>query len=392
MDEKVTNQTEENVKTSVASLYAQLLKRREEQKAEKEAKKKEEKEREKDEEDAKYTKEDGSKMSKKEKRQKELENWQEVIMGITGEDLEYTFESKKSKKKKYRKWISDDTNSDNLEKKPKKQKKRNYKKEFDPELNMLKSLVAEQNRFTNDLQRRFNYAVGPAAKDAAPMNKTMVELASAINVSRSNSLTTLRTIGDLKKTIAQLYHKQAEIDMKKAGSSGSDDNGDLSLMGSSIIKSLDGLSNPYLAPMPSQQPTQPTYSMPEVPQAPVQPSAPAPVTTPAPVATTPTVQPQPQQQQLPNIELSISDFDASSWEGPELPDKQVLTENTPHEIVVMRDKQNGSRRFAAMEPGTDREIPNFPVPTYDPNDRPINEEDHRLKGYFDDSYRVIDVG
>ena len=38
------------------------------------------------------------------------------------------------------------------------------------------------------------------------------------------------------------------------------------------------------------------------------------------------------------------------------------------------------------------EIPNFPVPTYDPNDRPINEEDHRLKGYFDDSYRVIDVG
>ena len=99
MDEKVTNQTEENVKTSVASLYAQLLKRREEQKAEKEAKKKEEKEREKEEEDTKYTKEDGSKMTKKEKRQKELENWQEVIMGITGEDLEYTFESKKSKKK-----------------------------------------------------------------------------------------------------------------------------------------------------------------------------------------------------------------------------------------------------------------------------------------------------
>ena len=59
MDEKVTNQTEENVKTSVASLYAQLLKRREEQKAEKEAKKKEEKERETKEEDAKYTKEDG---------------------------------------------------------------------------------------------------------------------------------------------------------------------------------------------------------------------------------------------------------------------------------------------------------------------------------------------
>ena len=59
---------------------------------------------------------------------------------------------------------------------------------------------------------------------------------------------------------------------------------------------------------------------------------------------------------------------------------------------MLRDKQTGSRRFAAMEPGTHNEIPNFPVPSYDPMDRPISEEDHRMKGYFDDSYPVIDIG
>ena len=119
MDEKTTNKTEDNVKTSVASLYAQLLKRREIEKAEKEEKKRKQKEEEQAEKEAKYTNEDGTKMSKKEKRQKELENWQEVIFGLTGEDLEYSSDSKKSKKKKYKKWISDDNSSDNLEKKPK---------------------------------------------------------------------------------------------------------------------------------------------------------------------------------------------------------------------------------------------------------------------------------
>ena len=68
MDEKTTNKTEENVKTSVASLYAQLLKRREIEKAEKEEKKRKQKEEEQAEKEAKYTNEDGTKMSKKEKQ------------------------------------------------------------------------------------------------------------------------------------------------------------------------------------------------------------------------------------------------------------------------------------------------------------------------------------
>lgn len=389
---KTTNNTEENVRVSVSSLYAQLLKKRKEEKAAKEAKKQEEKEREKEEEKAKYTKEDGTEMSKKEKRQVKLENWQEILNGLTGEDLEYSSDKKK-KKKKYRQWILDDDKTDMMDKKPKKQKKKNYKKEFDPELNMLKSLVADQNRFTTDLQKRFNYAAGPAARDAVPLNKTMVELASAINVSRSNSLQTLRTIGDLKKTIAQLYHKQTEIDMKKSGS-GSDDTSDLGLLGSSIIKDM-GSTNPYLAPMtpPVQSPTNQAYGYDTTGYvAPVQqPEAPKPqpqeqhtVT----VRSAPQSQPQPQVRP---IEIDMQEFDASTWDGPELTDRQVYTENMPHDIVVFRDKSTGSRRFAAVEPGTDHEIPNFPVPSYDPSDRPINEDDHTMKGHFDDSFKVIDV-
>ena len=35
-----------------------------------------------------------------------------VIIGLTGDDLEYNDSDKKSKKKKYRKWIDEETDTD----------------------------------------------------------------------------------------------------------------------------------------------------------------------------------------------------------------------------------------------------------------------------------------
>ena len=392
---KAKSTTEEDVRASVSSLYASLLSRRKQDAEQKRIEREAEKERRKAEKESEENSEEAiseeEKLSKKERKKKELANWQQVIMGLTGEELEYSTEQKKSKKKrkKYKQWISLPGESDSTPtKKQKKPKKKNYKKEFDPELTMLKTLVAEQNRFTSDLQRRFNNAAGPATKDAAPLSKTMVELASAINVSRGNALSTLRTIGDVKKTIAQLYHKQAEIDMKQGGKGGDDASKDLGLFGSSVIQSLDQMDNPYLAPMPSVSSA---------------PSAPAPQPTPMPgnpPMQTATTQVEPNPQIIPmrnpqptptptSIELDIPEYDASQWGGPEITSKEMLYENIPHEIVVKRNPESGQMRFAAVSPGTDEEIPGCPVPSYDPNTRPVNEQDQRLKGHFDDSYRVV---
>lgn len=383
---KATSTKEDDVRVSVASLYSTILRKREEEKARRHAEREVEKEQEKAEEESKYTKADGTKMSKKERRQVDLQNWREVIVGLTGDDLEYSSQ-KKPKKKKYKKWISDDTQSDGVTKKPKKPKKKNYRKEFDPELNMLKTLVADQNRFTADLQKRFNYAVGPASKDAVPLNKTMVELASAINVSRGNALSTLRTIGDFKKAIAQLYHKQAEIDMKKSGSGSAGDVEDRVLRGATAISAIDGLDNPFLAPVMT-----PTYGAPAPQSQQDRYHDTTPITAQS-YAPSQSIQPQPQQGPSGSapIELSVQAFDPNSWEGPELIDKQVLTENTPHEIVVFRNQNTGEKRFAAIDPTTHQEIPDFPVPQYSLDDRPINEKDKLMKGHFDDSYKVIDI-
>ena len=80
---------------------------------------------------------------------------------------------------------------------------------------MLKNIVAEQNRFNADLQRRYSNAAGPNTRDAMPLNKNLVELAAVINSGRSNSLSLLREIGSIKKSISDLYMKQAKLDQTR---------------------------------------------------------------------------------------------------------------------------------------------------------------------------------
>ena len=183
---KVKNNTTEEIRASVASIYSELLTKRKEEKEAKQEKKRQEEELREQEKEANKKSENEPKLTKKEKREAEFDNWKEIIIGLTGDDLEYS--STKKSKKKYRKWIDDETESSILIPKTKKVKKKNYSKEFAPELQMLKNIVADQNKFTADLQKRFNTMAGPATKDAMPPNKTMVDLASVINAGRSNSL------------------------------------------------------------------------------------------------------------------------------------------------------------------------------------------------------------
>lgn len=372
---KSKNTTSQDVRASVASIYSELLAKRRQEKEEKEEKKRKEEELREAEKEQKNTNEDGTKLSKKERRQAEFDNWKEVIIGLTGDDLEYS-DSKKSKKKKYSKWIDDDNESSILTPKPKKVKKKNYSKEFAPELQMLKTIVADQNRFTADLQKRFNTLAGPATKDGLPPNKTMVELASVINAGRSNSLGVLREIGNLKKVVAELYIKQRKEDAAAGGiMSGPTD---LALMGSSVASSLFA-DEPMGAIRAISQPivSSPSYDNTTM-QTPIYAEA------------------RPYSSENQNITSSqtpsqpVQEFDPSSWNGPDNISitPYVKYETIPHNIVVELNNSTGDMRFKAVSVETGDELPGCPVPTYDTKKLNINQKDMIAKGQFDETYKL----
>lgn len=379
---KTTQTTPEEVRASVSSIYSNLLERRKLEKEAKEEAKREAKEKERQEKEEKKLNEDGTKLSKKERRQKEIDNWKEVVIGLTGDDLEYSDEKKK--KKKYRQWIDDDSDINTpLTTKPKKVKKKNYNKEFENELNTLKTLVADQNRFTNELQKRFQIMVGPNNRDASPLNKTEVELASTIINSRANSLGLLREIGNIKKTIADLYMKQKKLDAD-LGNSSNMDTGDIALMGSNIAASLYGdnginssnfqsnNSNPLYGGISN---TDNTINNIQNPQNGSMNNSSNPVPF------------NPNQ----NPGLKVEVFDPSSWDGGNIDSddtSSIIYETIPHDIVVELHKDENKARFKAVRKDTGEELEGCPVPTSDPSRLTFNEKEMTVKGEFDEVYKL----
>lgn len=354
MKEKV-NTTSDDVKKSVASIYSELLNRRriekEQKQQEREAKKKAEKEAKE------LSKDDDEKpMSKKEKREASLNSWKEIIVGLTGDDLDYV-PTKKSKKK-YKKWIDDNDDGNTITiSKPKKRKKKNYNKEFEPELNMLKSVVAEQNKFTQDLQKRYQNAAGPNTKDSMPLNKTLVELASVINASRSNSLGILREIGNIKKTIADLYMKQVKLDADTKGAGGMESQ-DLGIMGSSLASSIFS-NNPYSSTYQSNNVAGSSVSLSDVPV-------------------------QSEQPSIPQVE--IKKFDPDSWDGGGLSSGNTKYEAIPHTVVVEWHKESDKARFKAIRNDTNEELIGCPVPTC--KIKALDQKGLMAKDEFDQVYKV----
>lgn len=367
MSNKTTNNTSENVTKSVSSIYSELLQKRRIEREEKEEKKRlerEEKEKEKEEKRRRKDDDDEHIMSKKERIEASEDAWKKVVIGLTGDDLEYSEEKKK--KKKYTKWIDDDDVNTVLNGKPKKQKKKNYNKEFESELNMLKTLVADQNRFTADLQRRYNIMAGPNTKDAMPLNKTHVELASVINASRSNALGVLNAIGNVKKTIADLYMKQKKLD-SDLGNSGNINTADIGLLGSSVASSVFG-DVPVAMPGASDNTAQSASAQ----SAPVMNSTPV---------VSPTLNPN---------GVPAEAFDPSTWNGgPEIGiDNSVLYETIPHDIIVEYHPDTQLARFKAVRRDNGEELKNCPVPTVDPSKLDFNTTEKTVKGPFDESYRL----
>lgn len=386
MATKTTNDTPEKVESAVSSVYAMLLDKRKQereekeiQKIEKKEKKKEEKNKEKekdkssDNKDSEDSEDAKRKLSKKERRQAEIDNWKTVVIGLTGDDLEYSDE--KTKKKKYRKWIDEETTTGLTGDKPKKPKKKNYQKEFAPELKMLQNLVADQNRFTADLQKRFQQMIGPNLKDASPLNKTEVELASVLNNSRSNALGVLNAIGSVKKTIADLYLRQKKQDYELNGKGGSDiDTTDLGLLGSSLVAQMGGSS--YDIQPQTQNPYQP-MSQPSQQSQPINNTI-----TNASVV-------EPSEAVGSGQVVQAQAFDPDSWDGDGIDvGSSVLYESIPHEVVVEYHPDTQQARFKAVRSDTGEELVDCPVPTSDPSKLTFNEEALTVKGQFDEIYKL----
>ena len=341
------NTTKQEVGNSVTSIYSKLLEKRQSDREIKEQLKRE------DNEAKRLAKEDQEEdekpLTKKEKREASLNAWQGVLIGLTGDDLEYISPKKKGKRK-YKQWIGDDIQENIITvKKSDKKKKKNYQKEFEPDLNMLKSLVADQNRFTIDLLKRYQNAAGPNTKDAMPLNKTLVELASVINASRGNSLGLLREVGNLKKTVAQLYHKQQEIDNKNSG--GNPESSDIGIMGSSIASSMFGNLSAYDSRIEETPST-------IIPSSPISIEAPT--------------------------EVSVNTFDPSTWGGLDV--GAVRYEAIPHSIVVEWHKDSDKARFKAVRDDNGEELIGAPIPQC--TIRTFDEANKMAKDELDQVYKL----
>ena len=345
---------ETEIKKSVNSIYNALLEKQLAKAKEKEELKRKLKEEKLEKEENENKDSDGKILTKKEKAQLALDNWKEVIIGLTGDDLDYVKEKKN--KKKYRAWFSEDEELNQiLIDKPKKKKKRNYNKEFEPELNMLKNIVADQNKFTTDLQKRYQNIVGPIGKDTGMMNKTVVELASVINASRNNSLSVLREIGNIKKTIADLYMKQRKLDSELGGNGF--DTQDLTLMGSNIASSL-------FTPNDSFNINNAVNSNP--------------VSSTAPNTTLDT-------SNIP-VATVIEEFNPDTWDGAGVDAGNAKYEAIPHSVVVEWHKNENKARFKAVRDSDGSELVGADVPSC--KIKSFDEKDMWAKDEFDQVYKL----
>lgn len=361
MGNKIKNHNE-SIEASVGSLYARYLKAREEKRLE-EKQMEEAEEAEKKKEENQIVEDDEVNLSRKEKQQRAYESWKDVVVNLTGDDLEYS--KPKKKKKKYRAWLDEnmDLNNPTIDvEKPKKRKKKNYKKEFEHELTMLKNIVSEQNKFTNDLNRRFTMMVGPNTKDSGPLSKTAVELAATIVASRSNSLAIIREIGNLKKTIAQLTQKEREIEAKRSGEGF--DTQDLGLMGSSLAMNIFGSSSDT----PSGRPVEPAPEFT--------------VGTPSPVGVAPAA------SAAAPTSISVDEFDPSSWDpGPSITvDPYTKYESRSTKTVVEYDRANEKYRYKTIDLSSGEEIPDYPNPTFEI--RSIDLNNRVARDSFDSIYEL----
>ena len=358
MKNKPNNEVE--IKKSITDIYTQFS----QQRAEERLRKQEEKDAKKIAKlEEKELEKDTIKKSKKERLLDSESAYKEILLDLTGEDIDYC--APKRKKLKFKKWLTDD-DDELLVDKPKKKKKKDYRKEFGPELSVLKTLLTDQNRFTNDLLKKFN-----AMTKDGNMNKTSVDLAANIISSRGNALGLIKEIGSIKKTMADLYYKQLkqELDERNASGSGySEDEIDKTIGGARIYEQMFADSNQL---MDTNTVTVSNEPIPDL--------------VPVIDVATPNVIPKSEIASNTNIQS----FDPSTWDQNDLILPHTKYENIPHSLVVEWDRPNNRARFKAINDATGEELQGYPVPVVDISKLTFDIDNMTVKSEFDDVYKLI---
>ena len=154
---------------------------------------------------------------KKKKKNKEIEvvdnsyfNNSSDLNNNEEDDWAFTLSSFSAPKVKKKKNFFSSLNIDKKKKKDKEKKKgelKNYKKEFEPELMLLKELQRDQDKFVNSLQRKYDQ-MESTKSSARGISKYTTDLAFSINNGRELSLKLVNNIISAKKTIADLDFKE----------------------------------------------------------------------------------------------------------------------------------------------------------------------------------------
>lgn len=82
-----------------------------------------------------------------------------------------------------------------------------YAKEFEPELNLYRNLLADQNKFTDTLQKEYD-SIKASKSSARGINKTMTDLVENITSARALAMQLVEKNVNAKKLIAELTIKQ----------------------------------------------------------------------------------------------------------------------------------------------------------------------------------------
>lgn len=177
-------------------------------------------------------KKEEKKKKKKEKKEKDeqddiaAENWLSAVSNIKF--------SPSVDKKRARHYDFDDLFTEGKHGKKKKKKKKkgeltDFNKEFEQETRLVKNILAQQTKFTESLQKR--YDVLESSKTAARgVGKFTTDLIEAINTSRNISLAAVKELAAIKKTAIDLHMKE-----KKDSQSGVDDQS-ISNFSASLLK------------------------------------------------------------------------------------------------------------------------------------------------------------
>ena len=169
-------------------------------------------------------KEPKSKIKEMEEANEGGDDWLQTISTFKREPIkgrknrENPFEYMNGKKKK--------------KKKKEKEGTKDYNVEFEPEMALIKNLLADQNRFVDSLQKRYDI-LESTKSSARGVGKFTTDLISAISQSRGISRQLVTDMVSLKKTIADLNMKE-----KKENAAALDGGDDLNNFSATFLKNL----------------------------------------------------------------------------------------------------------------------------------------------------------